>query len=197
MGAYSRNKGAGGERELARLLADELGTEITRNLVQAREGGADLIGVEGWAVECKRAARVTPGLLRAWWAQAEQQADRVASRPALAFRGDREPWRIAVRLWDLLAIGPAPGYEHEGVTPAVPYLAKAQAMPMRPDPGGGEGRWPGWTWTATLSVPGFCALVREAMNPPADPSTNGSFCTQPPSPARDGAVFRTFSVPVE
>ena len=171
MGALSRNKGAGAERELARLLADELGIEISRNLIQAREGGCDLIGIEGWAIEVKRAAKVTQGLLRAWWGQAEAQADRVASRPALAFRCDRGEWAIAIRLWDLLQLGPAPGFEHQGVRPAVPYPAKAQAL--RPDPGGSAGKWPGLEWTATLSVPGFACLVREGMGPSAGSTTAG------------------------
>jgi Holliday junction resolvase len=128
MGALSRNKGAGGERELARLLADELGAVVTRNLVQAREGGADLLGVDGWAVEVKRAAKVTRALLRGWWAQAETQAQAAGARPALAFREDRGPWLVAVRLADL-----------------------------RP----GLGPWPGWEWTATLSLTAWCAVVRE------------------------------------
>lgn len=165
MGALSRNKGANGERELARLLADELGTEIVRNLVQAREGGADLIGIEGWSIEVKRAARVTPGLLRLWWGQAEQQADRVLSRPGLAYRADRSEWAIALRLWDVWRLGPPPGFEHEGVRPVIP--GAAPPADLRPDPGGGEGKWPGWTWTCVLSVAGFAAVVRELAAGPS------------------------------
>ena len=44
MGAMQRRKGATGERELIALLREHLGEELTRNLDQARDGGADLKG---------------------------------------------------------------------------------------------------------------------------------------------------------
>lgn len=130
MPALSRNKGAGGERELRRLLGEELGEGITRNLAQSRAGGHDLEGVDGWAIEVKRTRKATRGLLRAWWSQTTDQAERAGLRPALAYREDRGPWLVAVRLADI-----------------------------RP----GLGTWPGWEWTATLSLPAWCALVREGQ----------------------------------
>ena len=98
MGNHSRDKGARGEREVARLLAEELGTAVVRNLAQAREGGADLLGVGGFAVEVKRARRATPGLVRAWWAQAEAQAETAGKVPALLYREDRQAWQAVVPL---------------------------------------------------------------------------------------------------
>lgn len=174
MGRMQRTKGANGERELARLLRDELGTEITRNWqAQAAVGGADLVGLPGWSVEVKRSAKVTDGLLREWWSQTERQADAALARPVLIYRADRRSWQCAVRLWDLLQLGPAPGFEHDGVRPVIPY--SAPPADLRPDPGGGEGRWPGWTWTATLSVPGFACLVRELATGPSTPPRPATF----------------------
>lgn len=95
MSAMQRRKGATGERELARLLRESLGADVVRNLDQPRQGGADLLGISGWAIEVKRAARP---LLSAWWQQACVQADTLACRPALAYRLDRHPWRFVVAL---------------------------------------------------------------------------------------------------
>ena len=52
-GRMSRNKGAAGERELAKILADELGIEVQRKLGQARDGGDD-IQVGKYRLEVKR-----------------------------------------------------------------------------------------------------------------------------------------------
>ena len=98
MGKPSRDKGASGERELARLLADELGTAVTRNLAQSRSGGHDLDGCGPFALEVKRAARATPALRTRWWAQAREQADRAGLLPALAYRQDRAGWRFVLPL---------------------------------------------------------------------------------------------------
>jgi len=99
VGALSRTRGVTAERELRRLLADELGVEVVRNLGQARDGGADLLGVPGYAVECKR-CRSWPGArdLTRWWQQATQQAYRLGLHPALAVREDRRTWRVLVAL---------------------------------------------------------------------------------------------------
>ncbi len=129
MSAMQRNKGAAGERELAKILRDELGVDITRNLVQSREGGADLLGVAGWAIECKRAA--IPAL-HTWWLQACQQADRAGLKPALIYRIDRKEWRAVVAMRHLF-----PAFE---------------VQPM------------GLTWTTEMSLPAWCAVVREGMD---------------------------------
>lgn len=95
MSAMQRRKGATGERELARLLRDLLGADVLRNLDQPRQGGADLLGISGWAIEVKRAARPA---LPAWWQQTCEQADRCQCKPALAYRLDRHPWLVVVAL---------------------------------------------------------------------------------------------------
>jgi hypothetical protein len=51
-----------------------------------------------FAFECKRYAAITPALLSKFWQQAESQARSVAKIPALAYRGDRQAWRVLVPL---------------------------------------------------------------------------------------------------
>ena len=98
MSAMQRNKGHNGERELANLLREHLGIEVTRNLMQSREGGSDLLGVYGFAVEVKRAATAK---LPQWWEQTIKQAARVNQKPVLAYRLDRKDWQFVVRLGDI------------------------------------------------------------------------------------------------
>jgi len=96
MGASSRNKGANGERELIREIEAETGIRLERNLAQSFGGGHDLIGLDYWAIECKRYAMITNADKAVFWAQAVKQARRVAKMPAVCFRADRGPWRVLV-----------------------------------------------------------------------------------------------------
>lgn len=89
MSASQRRKGAAAEREVLRLLGEELGEALSRNLSQTREGGADCIAVRGWAIEVKRQERLSRP---AWWRQAVEQAERVGARPMLLYRRSREAW---------------------------------------------------------------------------------------------------------
>ncbi|MBF0371624.1 MAG: hypothetical protein HQL52_19480 [Magnetococcales bacterium] len=98
MGMKSRRKGATGERELAALLRDHLGLNVTRNLQQSRDGGHDLSGL-ALALETKRAAKP---LLKAWWVQTCEQAKTAGLVPCLAYRLDRQPWRFVMALADLI-----------------------------------------------------------------------------------------------
>ena len=90
MSASQRNKGAAAERELCRLLSDELGVEIKRNVDQARAGGADCLELHGFAIEIKRHERLSRP---SWWAQAVRQAEIARAEPILFYRRSREPWR--------------------------------------------------------------------------------------------------------
>lgn len=92
MSASQRNKGASAERALFRLLSDELGTAVERNLSQTRGGGADCLSIDGLAIEVKRQEK---GFQESWWQQATQQAgsDRV---PVVAYRRSRQPWSFCV-----------------------------------------------------------------------------------------------------
>lgn len=133
----SREKGAFAEREFSRLLEEQLGVRLVRNLEQSRNGGHDLepvgddaaaAALRRFAIEVKRHATITPSKLAEFWAQAEEQAGRASRVPALAFRADRQAWAVLVPLCAINA---------------------------------GLGGWEGVEWTAALSVPAFCVLVRE------------------------------------
>lgn len=131
MGKASRDKGSRGERELVSLLSDELGVEVTRNLLQTREGGHDLDGVPGWCLEVKRRAKVTEGEKRKWWEQAMDAAFDMGADAAVIYRQDRCEWRAIVQL---------------GVLNIDIY-------------GCGDG----FEYTADISLPAFCQLVRERL----------------------------------
>jgi Holliday junction resolvase len=96
-GLRSRRKGANGERELIRLLRDELGDIVSRNLSQTRDGGRDILGLPGYAVEVKRCERIE---LTAWLRQAREQAAE-GEVPVVAWRRNGHPWRIYLEM-DLL-----------------------------------------------------------------------------------------------
>lgn len=97
MGAMSRNKGASGERELCRLLSEELGVTVARNIGQARAGGADCLELPGFAIEVKRCEQLRKPT---WWAQAVEQGQRVGAEPIVFFRRSREPWQALIRTVD-------------------------------------------------------------------------------------------------
>lgn len=99
MSAKSRNKGAAFERAVAADLFAMTGISFARNLEQCR---ADVMGDlvpknPAWpfAVECKRHASGV-SCLSAWKRQAVAAAgDRI---PAVVFKFDRQPVRVAVPL---------------------------------------------------------------------------------------------------
>jgi hypothetical protein len=108
MSATQRTKGNAGEREVARILRDWLGLDIHRNWqAQSAEGGADLAGIPGWAVEIKRAkvARIED-----WWQQTIRQAHAGERKPALIYRLDgfgrgmdpEDKWQVIVRACQVL-----------------------------------------------------------------------------------------------
>jgi hypothetical protein len=100
----SRIKGKSGELELSRLTEKALGIKLTRNLSQSRSGGHDLecITTDGalsqyfacLAIEVKRSKHAPPAMRAQWWAQACTQAEKAGRVPLLAFRQDREGWRV-------------------------------------------------------------------------------------------------------
>jgi Holliday junction resolvase len=96
LSARSRNKGAAGERELIKEIYDLTGIELTRNFSQAAAGGHDLIGLDDWAIECKRYAVVEQSSKRMWWSQAVRQARQVSKKPVVCYRADRQPWRCII-----------------------------------------------------------------------------------------------------
>lgn len=89
MSAMQRRKGNHGERELHKLISDELGFVVQRRLLAAREGGCDGLDVPGWAIEVKRTEVLT---LPAFWGQATRQAREEKRKPVLFWRKSRAPW---------------------------------------------------------------------------------------------------------
>jgi len=100
MSKAQKNKGNAGERELFRLLSEELGFVCKRNLSQTRGGGADCIEIKGWAVECKRQERLS---LSSWWEQTLSQC-KDGEKPILFFRQSRYPWSAMLKLSDIIDI---------------------------------------------------------------------------------------------
>lgn len=96
MGAMSRRKGAAFEREVAKLIRDNLGYECKRNLEQYQQGGDDLSGVPGWSIECKRYANCVPSDIRLFWLQCEAQAVAKGLRPVLIVKQDRKPIQVFI-----------------------------------------------------------------------------------------------------
>lgn len=124
MTAMQRRKGARGERELAGLLGELLGADVTRNLVQARairrcgellkqiesgQGKSNQYTVlqEGALPKQTRTEAAKDAGLSEWWLQTCQQATATGQRPALFYRLDRRPWRVVVALRDV-----ATGFDH-------------------------------------------------------------------------------------
>lgn len=105
MGGMSRRKGAAFEREVANLIRDHLGFDAKRNLMQTAEGGHDLLGVPGWAIECKRYASIKPADLRKFWEQTVSQAVSVSANPCLITKEDRQPLKVHCH-WDNIGSSP-------------------------------------------------------------------------------------------
>ena len=97
-----RQKGAAFEREVAKLIDEHLGIKVKRDLEQYRASDhGDLIGLDGWTIECKRysADRGAGGSFRpAWWEQAVAAALSSGNEPVLIYKYDRQPIRCVVFL---------------------------------------------------------------------------------------------------
>lgn len=93
----SREKGRRAEIALHKALSDELGFVVTRNRDQAHKGGADGLGVPGFALEIKRTEKLAKP---AWWRQATRQAQEVGAEPLVFFRRSREPWQALIATAD-------------------------------------------------------------------------------------------------
>ena len=96
----SRNKGAAGERELARVLRG-YGYDARRGQqYSGLIGDPDLLGLPGIHIECKRVERLN--LLDAM-AQAKRDA-RQGEAPAVFHRRNRAEWLVTMRLEDWIAL---------------------------------------------------------------------------------------------
>ena len=92
----SRSKGHKFEREVVNLIKDHLGVDAKRNLMQTAEGGFDVLGVPGWAIECKRYAVAKPADIKRFWLQACEQGE-PGEQPVLILKQDRKPIQVFIK----------------------------------------------------------------------------------------------------
>jgi len=98
----SRSKGQRGERQVVDLLqpiVDDVRLSLKldpitlkRNALQSHQGGEDIVGIVGMAVEVKF---VEVENFEKWWEQAERQAAAKQCVPLLFFRASKQKWRGA------------------------------------------------------------------------------------------------------
>ena len=138
MGRASRDKGARGERELAKVLAELTGCEWRRGVSQSRHGGAEGADVEcvdieawnDWHIECKR--RKDRVDLHAAMTQACADAEARDCSPVVVWRTDRQPWRVTVRAGDLCLDSMASGIVgwHSKPSGSTPPMWRAYDGPL-------------------------------------------------------------------
>ena len=96
----SRAKGAGGERELAKKLR-EYGYDCRRGQqFSGANGDADVVGLPGIHIECKRVERLN---LEDAVAQSRRDA-REGEIPVVMHRKTRSPWMVTMTLEDWVEI---------------------------------------------------------------------------------------------
>lgn len=100
MGKASRDKGAQFERDVQDMARAHGFRAARRAFASGAQGGADLTGIPGVALECKRAERIE---LRSWWQQTANAAD-AGETPVLALRWSRGPALAVLELDELLAL---------------------------------------------------------------------------------------------
>lgn len=91
MGKKSRDKGAGAERELSRILNETYGFKTRRGDCFRYE--PDVIGLDDIHVEVKRNEQIS---LTSWLRQAEKASKRFGTLPAVFHRRNREPWFVSM-----------------------------------------------------------------------------------------------------
>lgn len=100
----SRRKGADGERELAKVLRKQGHNTRRGQQYSGANGDADVVGVDGIHIECKRVERFMdePALK-----QAERDA-RTGEVPVVIYRRNKEQWKVLLRqdiancIWQVL-----------------------------------------------------------------------------------------------
>lgn len=100
MGALSRRKGKVGELEVCRILREH-GFKAQRTAPLQAAGGvtdADVLGIEGFHLEVKRAEAVS---IDKWCAQATL-ASKPTDTPCVVWRRNNQPWRVALSFEDFL-----------------------------------------------------------------------------------------------
>lgn len=94
----SRAKGAAGERELAKLLRERGYTARRGQQYSGANGDADVVGLPGVHIECKRVER-----LNVYEAMAQARRDaRPGETPVVMHRKNRQPWLVTMDIDDWL-----------------------------------------------------------------------------------------------
>lgn len=95
-----RNKGASWERTVASMIKESLNADVKRDLEQYRSGDrGDLIGLDGFVIECKRYKMANGGHHHQdWWNQVVNAAESQGCHPALIYKYDRAEPKVVVRL---------------------------------------------------------------------------------------------------
>lgn len=90
----SKQKGAVGERELAQLLRNQGWMDARRGVqYSGLKGDADVVGVNGVHIECKRCQQVSD---EKWLQQSEHDA-RLGEIPVVIYRRNHEQWKVLIR----------------------------------------------------------------------------------------------------
>lgn len=109
MGAMQRTKGAAAERQFANMLTDDLGVSVKRALDQTREGGADIVlGI--FAIQVKHAAKAA---IKSWWQQTVTDAHKAKKIPVLAYKINRQGWRIRMRMKEVVGLNADWTFDHQ------------------------------------------------------------------------------------
>lgn len=104
MGINVRTKGKAGESEFVNRFQMFFPNELKRNLLQTREGGADISGCHPFCIEVKRCEKIERPK---WWRQvlAATAPDEIS---VVAFRQNKKPWTFLLPVY--LMIPGAEGY---------------------------------------------------------------------------------------
>lgn len=94
VGKGSRTKGAGGERELARILKDRYGYETHRGFTFNRQ--SDVVGLPGIHIECKRVENLN--LRKALDQSVREARIRRDGLPVVMYRKNYRKWKVAMQL---------------------------------------------------------------------------------------------------
>lgn len=109
MGAMQRTKGARAENQFASLLTEDLGIPVRRTLGQARDGGCD-IELGPFAIQIKHAAKPC---IKAWWQQTVTDAHAAKKIPVLAYKINRQGWRIRMRMKEVIGLNADWTFDHQ------------------------------------------------------------------------------------
>ena len=94
MSINSKQKGAKGERELAKLLRSQGHKEARRGVqYTGLHGDADVVGIDGIHIECKRVQQISD---ERWLQQSERDA-RKGEIPVVVYRRNNESWKLLIR----------------------------------------------------------------------------------------------------